>query len=817
MKTWSVKTISSAGILVFALLIANVLNLVFNAYLGRNLSYSQFATVTLINTLWYLIAIVTSAFGITVTHRVAYLASKYGKNTTVYYYDWLKKKVYLSSLIITLVYLVSIPVIARFFNIQNLQVFLLFTPAIVTGAIAALNRGFLHGNFHFSSVAAIVIGEAVSKVIIVFMLVSSGNMDYSYLSIPMAVIVATLTSVILVYFKQRNILPQKHEYHFSKRFYLASLITALSSNAFLTFDISLVKHYFSPDIAGYYALLSMVGKMIFFIGSLLSIFIIAFVGRDIGSKRSPHHTFYLLFTGIVILVGSMTFVIAFFGQQLLPLMFGDKIVVIFPYLKLYSLTIAFYTLAHIIVYYHLALKQYVFPVTSIIMSFIMAIGIVAWHSTIGEVVNVMSVVAAFNLVITIGLHFLQKNGGFFVRNVIDFFSLLLPLPESEPSLPNGKRILIFNWRDTRHNFAGGAEVYLHELAKRWVKQGNKVTLFCGNDGLCPRSEIIEGVEIIRRGGFYFVYIWAFFYYIFKFRGRYDVIIDSENGIPFFTPLFARGKIFLLVHHVHQEVFRKSLKPPLSWIASFLEIKLMPYVYRNIQVMTVSPSSKEEIIKYSLASMEPIIVYNGVDLDIMKPAEKHEKPLVAYVGRLKYYKSLNIFIKAAREVVKSVPDAQFIIAGDGEERNGLVKLVQKLAMEKHITFVGRVSEEEKTKLYQQAWVFVNPSFMEGWGITSIEANACGTPVVASDVPGLRDSVKHKVTGLLTEYGNVYLFAENITKLLTDKNLRADMSKQAVVWAQKFDWNKSAADGLKVLKIRKINVTKTSRRLNWHFGL
>lgn len=385
---------------------------------------------------------------------------------------------------------------------------------------------------------------------------------------------------------------------------------------------------------------------------------------------------------------------------------------------------------------------------------------------------------------------------FFFINFIDFISVIAPLPVHKQS-KSGKNILIFNWRDMKHAFAGGAEVYVHEMAKRWVKSGNSVTLFCGNDSKAPRYEVIDGVEIIRRGGFYFVYIWAMLYYIVKFRGRYDVIIDCENGLPFFTPLYAREKIYLLIHHVHQEVFRKSLYPPFSWIASYLEMHIMPYVYKNVQILTVSQSSKKDIQEYGISKKEPIVIHNGVDLEHFKPTQKSEHPVVLYLGRLKFYKSIHVFVRAAKEVLAKVPNAEFIIAGFGEEEWPLRKLAKELHIQDKIHFVGKVSEQEKIKLYQKSWVFVNPSFMEGWGITSIEANACGTPVVASNVPGLRDAVLNPSSGFLVPYGQVDAFAEKISLLLTDNEVRETMSKKSIDWAKKFDWQKSADEGLKII--------------------
>lgn len=384
---------------------------------------------------------------------------------------------------------------------------------------------------------------------------------------------------------------------------------------------------------------------------------------------------------------------------------------------------------------------------------------------------------------------------FLVRNIVDMCVVIWPLPSSD-SHPTGRRYLILNWRDMKHAFAGGAEVYVHELAKRWVQKGHKVTVFCGNDGNAPRYEVIDGVEIIRRGGFYFVYVWAFLYYMVKFRGRYDVIIDCENGIPFFTPMYAREKIYLLIHHVHQEVFRKSLRPPLSWLALYLELYAMPYVYRSVQIVTVSESSKRDIEEYGLSEKSPLVIHNGVDLKAYAPGKKSEHPLVLYVGRLKYYKSINVLLKAADILKKTIPNLKVVIAGDGEERENLIKYARKLKLGETVSFLGRVSEAEKISLYQKAWVFVYPSFMEGWGSTNIEANACATPVVASNVPGLRDSVQDGITGFLVPYGNAPRFAEKISAIITNNALRNEMEKNALQWAKNFDWDKNADEALAV---------------------
>src|SRR6185437_11560528 len=198
-----------------------------------------------------------------------------------------------------------------------------------------------------------------------------------------------------------------------------------------------------------------------------------------------------------------------------------------------------------------------------------------------------------------------------------------------------------------------------------------------------------GVRVIRRGGFYFVYVWAFLYYLIKFRDRVDVIIDCQNGIPFFTPLYAKEKVHCLMFHVHQEVFSHSLSKPLAKFAQILENRVMPWAYRKTPFITISPSSREEIEALDLGMAGIEIVYPGVDLKTYQPGEKDKNPLVLYVGRLQFYKSVDVFLKSAQLILKKLPQTKFIVAGDGEEKSRLVKLAQALGIEKNVVFLGRV--------------------------------------------------------------------------------------------------------------------------------
>lgn len=348
-------------------------------------------------------------------------------------------------------------------------------------------------------------------------------------------------------------------------------------------------------------------------------------------------------------------------------------------------------------------------------------------------------------------------------------------------------ILIFNWRDKKHPFSGGAEIYIQEIAKRLARMGHKITLFCSRFGGLKSKDEYDGIKIIRRGGKYTVYLSAFFWYVFFNKEKYDVVIDCENGIPFFTPLFIRKPKILVVHHIHREIFPLEVPKIISLLLSFLETKLMPFLYKKIQVVAVSKSTKEDLIKIGFDERKIKIIYNGIDHSKFFLTPKTDKPRIIYIGRIKKYKRIDLLLKAFDIVSKYFPDAELYIVGSGKKKNCNNKI-----------FTGFVSEEEKIRLLGSSWVFVNPSYKEGWGISIIEANMCGTPCIAFDVPGLRDSIKHKRTGILVkEDGNVQKLAEAIIMVLKDDKLRQRLSKNALEYSKKFSWDKTAKEFLDVI--------------------
>jgi glycosyltransferase involved in cell wall biosynthesis len=356
-------------------------------------------------------------------------------------------------------------------------------------------------------------------------------------------------------------------------------------------------------------------------------------------------------------------------------------------------------------------------------------------------------------------------------------------------------ILFFNWRCWKHPWAGGAENYLHELSKRLVKRGHRVTWFVASwEGLKER-EVLDGIAIIRKGGRFSVYIHAFLTYITELRsGDFDVIVDDINGVPFFTPLFVRTRKIAIIHHLVKGIFFTELPFYLA-ILGWLSERLIPIIYKKTNFVTVSESTKRELVAFGIANVE--VVYNGVDMVQSGNLDKNLRPTIIFLGRLKRYKRIDLLIKAYKIVSERVPETELWIVGDGDQREKLEQLAQERMIK--ADFFGYADEATKAKLLRDAWVFVITSEKEGWGVTVIEANACGTPCVAFDVPGLRDSIIDDETGILVkEDGNVENLAEAMIMVLEDDELREKLSKNAFVYAKGFSWETSADKFLNVIE-------------------
>ncbi|HZY11058.1 MAG TPA: glycosyltransferase family 4 protein, partial [Bacteroidota bacterium] len=222
--------------------------------------------------------------------------------------------------------------------------------------------------------------------------------------------------------------------------------------------------------------------------------------------------------------------------------------------------------------------------------------------------------------------------------------------------------------------------------------------------------------------------------------------------------------------------------------------------RKLPFIVGSPSTKAELVAKGFDPAMIEIINYCVDHTIHKRSniQRSTKPLIGYFGRLKKYKSIEHLLRAVALVMKKVPDLELFIVGEGDNRKALESLTVQLGINQVVRFTGFVNEAEKVRLMQEVWFAVNTSSKEGWGLTVVEANACGTTVLASNVPGLRDAINDGETGLLYEYGNIDELSKKILTLIGDSSLRNRLAQAAHTWALTFDWDQAAQRTMELLQ-------------------
>jgi glycosyltransferase involved in cell wall biosynthesis len=355
------------------------------------------------------------------------------------------------------------------------------------------------------------------------------------------------------------------------------------------------------------------------------------------------------------------------------------------------------------------------------------------------------------------------------------------------------KILIFNWRDIKNPEAGGAEVFTHEVAKRFVKMGHNVTLFVPSFKSAKPRELIDGVEVLRSGSKYTVYWKAKQHYKQEFKGTVDVVIDEINTRPFMTVKFVKEPVVALIHQLAREYWFYETPFPINYIGYyFLEDRWLRN-YVNVPTVTVSESTRKDLL--DLGFKKVFMVPEGLNfIPLSKFPEKEVYPVVAYAGRLKKAKRPDHAIRAFKIIREKFPKAELWIIGDGPFR----KYLERIAGE-GVKFFRGISNEERRRLLARAWVLVNPSVREGFGLNVLEANALGTPSIAYDVTGLRDSIINGKTGLLVkEKGDIKRLAEVISMVLSDRTLRMNLSANALEYSKNFSWDGTAQEFEKILK-------------------
>ncbi|WP_369141093.1 glycosyltransferase family 4 protein [Modestobacter versicolor] len=354
----------------------------------------------------------------------------------------------------------------------------------------------------------------------------------------------------------------------------------------------------------------------------------------------------------------------------------------------------------------------------------------------------------------------------------------------------GRQVLLLNWRDPRHPAAGGAERYAFEIARRWATAGLGVTWLTSRPAGLPAREVLDGVTVLRAGGEFSLYARAALR-IARSAHRFDAIVDCQNGIPFFAPLFAgRTPTVQVVHHVHQDQFALRFGKVGAAVGRWLEADLSRAVYRHATV-AVSPSTRQELRRRLGIRGDVYVVPNGSEPGPRLSGPRDPDPTITVVSRLVPHKRVDRLIEAVPAVLERFPALRVHVVGDGPELPHLSRLVSRLDLDPVVTLHGRQPDHVRDDLLASSWLTVMASHGEGWGISVIEAARFGVPCVGFAVPGVRDSVLDGTTGWLQPEDEP--LDRNIIRALeqlSDDRRAAQIVDACRRWADSFSWDRSA---------------------------
>ena len=356
------------------------------------------------------------------------------------------------------------------------------------------------------------------------------------------------------------------------------------------------------------------------------------------------------------------------------------------------------------------------------------------------------------------------------------------------------KLLLINWQDRLNPQAGGAEAHLHEIFGRLAARGHDLTMLVSSWAGAPARERVDGMEVHRTGGRHSFSIAAPRYYRRALEGeRFDLVVEALNKVPVFSPAWSGRPGLLIVHHLFGATAFREASLPIAAM-TWLHERPLPTFYRGLPVEAISESTAADLVARGLYARDIRVIHPGVDLDFFTPAEtpvREEIPTFLYLGRIRRYKGIDLVVRALARLRDDGVAARLVVAGRGEYLRSLQRLAAQLGIGDRVDFAGFVTEERKRELFRMAWANVFPSPKEGWGITNLEAAACETPTIASDSPGLRESVRHGETGLLVPHGDVGALAAAMARLAAGRAEVDRLGRGARAFASTFTWERATA--------------------------
>jgi glycosyltransferase involved in cell wall biosynthesis len=350
---------------------------------------------------------------------------------------------------------------------------------------------------------------------------------------------------------------------------------------------------------------------------------------------------------------------------------------------------------------------------------------------------------------------------------------------------SGRHVAFFSWRDTRNPEGGGAERYLEKMAAGLVARGAHVTILCAAHAAAPPDETVDGIRFVRRGNKMSVYKEGVAALLRHDLGPVDLVVDVQNGLPFFTRAATRRPVVVLVHHVHREQWPVVYPGVTGRVGWWIEHALAPRLYRRCQYVAVSRATRDELGTVGVDRGRIAVVHNGTDPVVPTHVGKSNHPTIAVVGRLVPHKQVEHAIDAAVELRATHPDLRLHVVGGGWWEAELHEYARRHGAGDTVVFEGHVSEERKHEIYEQAWLLALPSLKEGWGLVVGEAGMHATPAIAyRSAGGTRESIAHDSSGVLVDTQAEFTAA--VGRVLDDQELRARLGAGAERMSHQFTW-------------------------------
>jgi glycosyltransferase involved in cell wall biosynthesis len=345
--------------------------------------------------------------------------------------------------------------------------------------------------------------------------------------------------------------------------------------------------------------------------------------------------------------------------------------------------------------------------------------------------------------------------------------------------------VFFNWRDTKNPEGGGSERYVETMARGLARHGARVSIFCAAHDEAPSDQVVDGVRYVRRGNHLKVYLFGLWALLLRRFGHVDLVVDVQNGLPFFTRLGTRKPVVVLVHHVHREQWPVIFPGLLGRVGWWIERRVAPALYRRSQYIAVSRATRSELIGLGVSKDRIAVVHNGTAAPPAVAATRTTYPSLVVVSRLVPHKQVEHAIDAVAALRGAHPDIRLSVVGSGWWEEDLQKYVAEAGVSDLVTLEGFVSEQRKHEILARSWVMLLRSIKEGWGLVIGEAGSHGVPTVAyASAGGTRESIANLGSGLLVEDQEELTAATG--RLLEDAELRDRLGAGALEMSHAFSW-------------------------------